>query len=193
MDNKIYFDTEFTNLTKDADLISIGMVDTYGRLFYAEVSNFDTTKSSVWVNDNVIPKLRFFNKHDALASKSDNAKTTIVYGTKDEVSDKIIEWLSYNAKHSSEKLVFVSDLMAYDWMLFVDLINKGKDATLIPEFVDMYYYDISTVFRTKNIDPDINREEFASEYINVIVNEDKHNALWDAIVIQACDKRLQYI
>lgn len=35
----IYFDTEFTNLTPDAKLISIGLVDDISNYFYAELPN----------------------------------------------------------------------------------------------------------------------------------------------------------
>ena len=36
---RIYFDTEFTGLTSDAALISVGMVDESGAEFYAELSD----------------------------------------------------------------------------------------------------------------------------------------------------------
>jgi hypothetical protein len=42
----------------------------------------------------------------------------------------------------------------------------------------------------KDIDTDISREEFTSEYVNVIGVNKKHNALYDAEVIRLCHKKL---
>ena len=52
---KLYFDTEFTGLRKDADLISIGIVDSCEkRMFYAEFTDYDRTKLDGWIKKNVI-------------------------------------------------------------------------------------------------------------------------------------------
>ena len=40
---KIYVDEEFTGLTKDTDLISIGLVAENGATFYGEIKDFDIT------------------------------------------------------------------------------------------------------------------------------------------------------
>ena len=41
---KIFFDTEFTGLHKDTTLISIGLIDKYGRTLYGEFSDYDESK-----------------------------------------------------------------------------------------------------------------------------------------------------
>ena len=53
---KVYFDCEFTGLTKNCDLISIGLVSETGKGFYAEFTDYDKSKISDidWMNSNVI-------------------------------------------------------------------------------------------------------------------------------------------
>lgn len=53
----IFIDTEFTDFI-DCELISIGMVSEDGQHeFYAEVSNFDQSKSNVFVQEGILPML----------------------------------------------------------------------------------------------------------------------------------------
>ena len=55
---KIYFDTEFTGLTPDAKLISIGMVTEAGREFYAEAADtYAETDCSEFCRQVVLPLL----------------------------------------------------------------------------------------------------------------------------------------
>lgn len=51
----VYFDTEFTDLSSDAELISIGMTTDKGFHFYAEFTDF--TDPSEFVKENVIPNM----------------------------------------------------------------------------------------------------------------------------------------
>ena len=39
----IFFDTEFTGLQKDTDLISIGLISENNDVFYAEITDYDKT------------------------------------------------------------------------------------------------------------------------------------------------------
>ncbi len=57
--------------------------------------------------------------------------------------------------------------------------------------------DICTYMRISGIDPDVNREEFVDNNVEVndvqfwgIGTDKKHNALWDAVVIKACYDKL---
>ena len=51
----VYFDTEFTDLSSEAELISIGMTTDKGFHFYAEFTDF--TEPSEFVKENVIPNM----------------------------------------------------------------------------------------------------------------------------------------
>lgn len=53
----IYFDTEFTSLSSDANLISAGFVTEYGSEFYAEITDFGLHNCSDFVKQNVLPLL----------------------------------------------------------------------------------------------------------------------------------------
>lgn len=55
---RVFFDTEFTGLTDEAKLISIGLIDETGqRTFYAEVSGIESAECSPFCRANVLPLL----------------------------------------------------------------------------------------------------------------------------------------
>lgn len=55
---RVFFDTEFTGLTDDASLISIGMVDEAGEEFYAELSDtYSPRECSEFCRREVLPHL----------------------------------------------------------------------------------------------------------------------------------------
>jgi hypothetical protein len=174
---KIFFDTEFTGLHKNTTLISIGLVDENGRTFYAELSDYIESQVNDWIRDNVIGHLRFHNHpyyHDTQSS--------VYKENKRNVAELLKDWLSiYDA------VEMWSDCLAYDWVLFNDLFG---DAFSIPKQVHYIPFDICTLFKIKGIDPDTQREKFAhGEYLEEM-KCNKHNALWDAKVIQECYNKL---
>lgn len=54
---KYFLDTEFIEYPCSIDLISIGIVAEDGRELYAISNEFDETKASQWVKDNVLSKI----------------------------------------------------------------------------------------------------------------------------------------
>jgi hypothetical protein len=54
---KIFFDTEFIEDGRTIDLISIGMKREDGQELYMVSSEFDASKASDWVRDNVLAKI----------------------------------------------------------------------------------------------------------------------------------------
>lgn len=51
------------------------------------------------------------------------------------------------------------------------------------------FFDLSTLFQIKGIDPDIDRELFAFRGSDKSPDSMlKHNSLWDAIIIRKCYK-----
>lgn len=54
---KYFFDTEFIEDGKTIDLISIGIISGDGREYYAISTDFDPSKASDWVRDNVLTEL----------------------------------------------------------------------------------------------------------------------------------------
>ena len=54
---RFFYDCEFIEDGKTIELISIGVVDTEGREFYAVSTEFDARRAGPWVRANVLPKL----------------------------------------------------------------------------------------------------------------------------------------
>jgi 3' exoribonuclease, RNase T-like len=54
---RFFYDCEFIEDGKTIELISIGVVDTDGREFYAVSTEFDDRRAGAWVRANVLPKL----------------------------------------------------------------------------------------------------------------------------------------
>lgn len=196
---RIFFDTEFTGLHKDTTLISIGLIAEDGRTFYAELNDYERSQVDEWIRDNVINHLIMkapeegeqeyysksrFNK-DVPLTKQWNLQ---MRGNKQEVAAELKEWLE-----QFNQVEIWSDCLAYDWVLFNDIFGHAFN---IPKNIYYIPFDICTLFKMKGVDPDIDREEFADGWISTEgkpINPDlinKHNALWDAIIIKACYDRL---
>lgn len=126
----IFFDTEFTDLSYDAKLISIGMIDETGeRTFYAELSDtWSKSDPSEFVAMEVLPKLG-----DPAASIA-----------KDELRRQLASWLA----SFGQPVQLATDSLAWDWPWIVDLFGtpgevewpeclapKAYTLPLLPEFL----------------------------------------------------------
>lgn len=199
-ENKTLFflDTEFTGLKQDAELISIGITTIVnnkpGPEFYAEITDFNKDKASDWVKENVLPSLLFADRKHPFVETNLSTKNifdTINIGdlniksTKKKISEHLrsfIESFKYLKQHN--KIEVWSDCLAYDWVLFCDLLDND-----LPDNVLYIPFDICTVFKMKGIDPDISREAFIGNQIEGC----KHNSLYDAKVIRSCFENLMVI
>lgn len=174
--SKLFFDTEFTGLHKNTDLISIGIVDENGRTFYAECTDYDKSQITPWVADNVIKNL--YCNGERIIRVSENKVTAC--GTKDEIRDVLIDWLA-----EYDEVQFISDVCHYDFMLLIDLLSDDGTAFGIPNNVSPVCIDINEHIAkycgcTSREAFDINREDLAQKTSGTL----KHNALWDAMVIK---------
>lgn len=156
---KVFFDTEFTGLHQDTTLMSIGLIDENGRTFYCELDDYDKSQVDDWIQENVVNN---FNGNNV--------------GNMTYLKDSLTEWLA-----EYEEVEIWSDCLAYDWMLFNQIWGHAFN---IPKHVYYIPFDLCTLFKVKGIDPDINREEYASK--SSWSANAKHNALHDAKVIKAC-------
>lgn len=198
---KIFFDTEFTGLHQKTTLISIGLVSETGETFYAELTDYDRGQVNDWIKENVIERLQLTDKitktvsgWEAWDSEGGNYSNALEFelaakdmkqfrciGATEMVANRLRKWLS-----QFDKVRFFSDCLAYDWVLFCQIFGH---AFKIPENVYYIPFDISTLMLERGVDPDINREEFAGAWPESTI-ESKHNALWDAKVIQRCYNKL---
>ena len=54
---RYFYDCEFVEDGRTVDLVSIGVVDEFGREFYAVSTEFDDSRANPWVRRNVLDKL----------------------------------------------------------------------------------------------------------------------------------------
>jgi len=174
---KVFFDTEFTGLVKDTELISIGLVKESGNTFYAESLDYDKNTVDPWIKDNVLSRLKY-NKTDCpqiLLEKG--TENIIMLGTCEQIKRELLLWLG------GGPVEMWSDRPAYDWVVFCNLFGG---ALSLPKNIYYTPFDICTIMKTKGIDPDINREEYAG--IDFLT--EKHNALHGAKIIMMCYSKL---
>lgn len=206
---RIFFDTEFTGLRQDTELISIGLISDTGECFYAEFSDYDRRKVDSWVQENVIDNLLLSSKSinpyeswvDIAPRRTNTSRYSIAMrGDRTHVGIRLMNWLKSFSIYQNEKLEMWSDCNAYDWILFRSLLAHH------PGFDDLVYYipfDLCTRLYEYGIDPDIKREELAKlcpkDKIRLLmppsINEEegdnrtyriRHVALYDAVVIKRC-------
>lgn len=177
---KLFFDTEFTGLTKDTTLISIAVIDEDGDMFYAECTDYNKDQVSPWIKENVIDNLIFDGRNMMEVSTS----SVFISGPSDTVGEALINWL---AKY--DEVQFVSDVCHYDFMLLIDLISPTGCALDLPPNVSAVCHDINQdIAKHMGISDkeafDVSREELVKD---TIVNHCgiKHRASHDARVIHA--------
>ena len=176
---KVFFDSEFTGLHQKTTLISIGLVAESGREFYAEFVDYDESQVDEFVSKHVLSGLRFGLDKDVGHTDSINVEHFTMKGDSSLVKECLTQWLM----QFDAPVEMWSDCLAYDWVLFCELFNG---AMFIPPYIYYIPFDLSTLFKIKGIDPDIDREEFAQ----MRYGGPKHNAIWDARVIKACHEKL---
>ncbi len=171
MQQLIFFDTEFTDLKQNAELISIGLITMSGEKLYLQC-RYNENKVSAFVKEHVAPYM----------------DPNVPRFTKETTRSVLSAWLAQQYEASGGKeIIMVSDCYAYDWMLFCNLFGGAMG---IPRFVYYIPLDLSTALYMKGVDPDINRIEYSGIEPG---NIKQHNALDDAIVIRACWKKLMEV
>lgn len=197
----VFFDTEFTELSKNGELISIGLIgyDETKRIyktFYAEFTDYNKEGLSDFVKDNVLPNLftkdKEFTRSLGIKLIDNFVLPTFRYGSKGYIKESLIEWL----QEFNDDIYLVSDVAHYDMVLFIDLFGTAFD---LPKMICPAVYDINNDimrFYHCNLKDafDKTREEIVEENIDkvddnirsiyrLLDKEYKHNSLFDAIVI----------
>jgi hypothetical protein len=119
---KFFYDTEFIEYPGCIDLISIGIVDENGRSFYAISNEFDESKASDWVKDNVISKLP--------------PKSLSFWMPRCEIRDAVIDFILPTKDHPIELWAYYAD---YDHVALCWLFGTMMD---LPEGMPMYTKDV---------------------------------------------------
>ena len=175
---KIFFDTEFTGLHKNTTLISIGCVDEAGRTFYAEFTDYDRNQCDDWIKNNVIAHMRHVESPADPSLYTRHDGSCEVCGTKSVIARALKNWLN---KYDDVQLV--SDVCHYDMVLFIDLFGGAFDlpSQITPACHDINQ-DIARYFRISEKDA---FDKCREDIINIPIDGDKHNSLYDAKVIRA--------
>jgi len=174
---KLFIDTEFTGLKQNTNLISIGIISENNHEFYAEFSDYNKMYIDKWLYENVIENLIFQNLPSPMKKIEEN--NTMIYGDSKYIKNELEKWLlKIKKEFNVDNFEIWSDCLSYDWVLFNELWGG---ALFIPNYIYYIPFDICTIFKLKEIDPDISREEFSGIY-----DLKKHNALDDARIIKYC-------
>jgi hypothetical protein len=172
---RIFTDTEFTGLHKNTTLISIGLVTQDNQKFYAEFNDYDRSQCDVWINENVISKLKW-NDSEVFFEADTETKITYVKNDKEHISLLLHKWLS-----QYKNIEFWGDAIAYDWVLFMDLLGMGSPMRNMPKnFTSYQAYDIFTALKMKGLNSRENRHVLLG--IENKINQ--HNSLYDAEIIK---------
>lgn len=182
---KIFFDTEFTGLTKNTTLISIGMIDEDGKKCSIEYTDYDRSQVNDWIKKNVIDNLYIGNIISSGFTFPGRENEFIIRGDQKHNTVSLRSYI--NQTYKDEEIMFVSDVCHYDFVLLIDALYKH--GLNVPKNVCANCYDINQdIARYYNISLidafNKSREEILSEH-GVTIEGKKHNSLYDAKVIKA--------
>lgn len=180
---RVFMDLEFTGLHQNTTIISLGAV-CEGEAhpdneFYAEMRDYDDkqVQSDAFLKEEVLPKLLW-------AIDESMWQETIV---RTELKDRLEAWLYQIYQKDGQPVEIWLDVYAYDWMLFCELWGGAMH---VPRWIDYIPRDLATLLAMRGYDPDVNREELADMPKSPHPEQAQHNALNDALVIEACYMRL---
>ena len=183
---KIFFDTEFTGLHKNTELISIGLIAENGNTFYGEITNYDKTQVDNWIQENVINNLKH-NGHHIIEETKESYEISMNF---EDVSFALNKWLK-----QFDTVEWVSDVCHYDMVLLIDLLTNHGSALDLPygkinSACHDINQDIAEAYHISEILAfDKSREEILKDS-KIEITGEKHNSLYDAKVIKAIYERL---
>ena len=201
----VYFDTEFTGLRKDTSLISIGLVNSEGDTFYAEFTDYKIEQVDHWIANNVIANLTHPNTIL-------EGKHWTMQGTTEVIREHLWLWLA-PYKEQGKLIQFVSDVSHYDFVLLIDLLlgDPKLSAIDLPDGISACCLDVNQDIATsiqRSRPEEVSEEEFNKNFVPVYAafnfsreelvagipsfsfEGDKHNSLYDAMVIRAIHQHL---
>lgn len=194
----VSLDCEFTELSQNGELISIGLIAENGKKFYAEFLDFKPFKieDNLWMLQNVIGNLKYIklsnvrdywteflksNNTDIMEYEKIHIQTEQTFemeGTRYSVKRRLQEWLK-----SFDYVEILADCGHFDFTFFISLFGTAFDLpdNVCPSYIELnnliskrYRVNEFTAFNT-------NREELIkNSHIGAYVSG-QHNSLVDAI------------
>lgn len=186
----VYFDCEFTGLTKDTTLVSIGMITSKNQytgdyyMFYAEFTDYDKTYDDKWFMDNVVKNLVFQDEKEGF--ETHQVHSLGMKGTKDQIKEKMLKWFD-KVSEGESNITLVTDVGHYDMVLFIDIFGSAFDLPkkIVPTYIDINNIIADEMGLSLQEAFDLNREELVEKLDkNSKLEIRKHNSLWDATMIK---------
>jgi hypothetical protein len=150
MPYRYFYDCEFIEDGRIIDLVSIGVVDEYGREFYAISTEYDDRPALPWVRRNVLDRLPSPG-HPAWRSRT-------------RIRDELLEFLVEPIRDSDEALELWAWYAAYDHVALAQLWGR---MTELPRVIPRFTKDLRQLW------DDRGRPELPD-------SADRHDALVDA-------------
>ncbi|KGY10361.1 3'-5' exoribonuclease domain-containing protein [Vibrio sinaloensis] len=174
---RVFFDTEFTQLTQNAQLLSIAFVDQDGRSFYAEFARQHGQPHEPWVKENVVAHMRWLSLSPAPEPFWQQEQDRwFGYDSDERVAAKLAEWLS-----AYEHVELWADCPAYDWVLVCELFGGSLS---LPQPLTYVVNDFATLLTWQGVDPLTPREALLTP--DTLPSGILHNALYDAQLLKLC-------
>jgi hypothetical protein len=104
---RYFYDCEFIEDGRTVDLVSIGVVDEFGREFYAVSTEFDDSKAVPWVRRNVL---------DKLPAPADPA-----WRSRERIRDELYQFLVEPVRGRDEQIELWAWYAAYDHVALAQL------------------------------------------------------------------------
>lgn len=162
---RYFIDTEFIEDGKTIDLISIGIVAQDGREYYAVSNQFNPSKASQWVLDNVLAPMGI-NKNGWVATPDILSPTQREHWkaqrNRKRIAQDVMDFCAPAFHGVPEFWGYYAD---YDWVAFCQLFGTMMD---LPKGFPMYCRDV------KQLCDDLDNPELPKQ------EHGEHNALEDA-------------
>jgi len=180
MKTKIFFDTKFTEMRQNATLISIGLISESGQTFYAELNDYDKNQ----IDESTKEKLIYKDEDNKeIYIRDDDKYSVTLKCNKEKLQFELNRWFQ-----QFEEVEMWGDCLAYDWVLFCEIFGGASN---IPKNIYHIPFDLSTLFKEKEINPNIIREYYAFD--DECIETPTACALWNAKVTRACYDKLMSV
>jgi len=127
---KLFFSLQKTGEHRNATPITLGIVSECGKFsFYAEFTDFDRGDNALYVQEKILPVLRFTKLADENTVQNDVVTNMTVCGSRHFVAEKLEYWLT--TIYHNDLVDFWGDSITYDWILLCELLDKRQAKPLL--------------------------------------------------------------
>ena len=170
-----FLDAEFTGEHQNTTLVSLAVVGMNDEEIYLTFHGYDKDQVTPWLQANVLSHIC--------------SNTTVDYK---EGFSKLSSW--FNEYSNGSKVSLVSVGKTLDLVLLFQLWHYAfperkyfHNLYCLPDYLNhSAHFDLPTIFWLAGLSPDLDREQ----YIDCSIRGNRHEALYDALVVRECFNRL---